>query len=82
MNQNTIMTTENDMADEQETTETESKVPISEEFQREVLELLKEATKPELSFLRDMCSQRETEIYKEEDDKVSTSDYDKVKNPD
>lgn len=70
------------MADEQETTETESKVPISEEFQREVLELLKEATKPELSFLRDMCSQREGEIYKEEDDKVSTSDYDKIKNPD
>lgn len=72
--------------DESDTTETseksETKVPLTEEFQREVLSLMSKATKAECSFVRDCCMQREQELRDEEEDKTSTDDYDKVKNPD
>ena len=73
-------TPEQQAKEKQEGTEQHSEVPLTEEFQREVLALLKSATKEECSFIRNLCYEREEEIRKSEmkDDNVTTDDYDAV----
>jgi len=65
------------MKDESETKEEKkSEVPIPEEFQMKVMELLEEcSSKEELSFIRDSINRKEDEVRKEEMSK------NKVKNP-
>lgn len=60
-------------------TEQQDSVPLTEDFQRSALELLKDATNEQCSFLQSMCSKRMSELYDQESDSVSADDYEKVK---
>lgn len=78
------VTTETPAQEEGETYEQEGgseNVPLTEEFQREVMSLVGGATKAECSFMRDCIMEREDELRKEEEEKEPTSmeSYNKVK---
>lgn len=74
-----------------EGTEEHGSVPITEEFQLQCIDMLKNASKDELDFVRTQCSNRSDELYRierEAEDKkrkdkgeVSMDDYHAVKAP-
>ena len=55
----------------------EAEVPLTEEFQMQVMELIKDATKEQLSFIRDMAYQRDEELRNEKE--VTVYDFNEAK---
>jgi hypothetical protein len=67
--------TTSDASEKKETTKI--LVPIPEEFQKKVMELLSNCTEPECQFVREQCFQREDTLRKQNEtkDEVTTDDY-------